>query len=195
MTTIRGRGGHPMTGNPKEEEKEGIMGETHETENATYEEIELLADKVAHTMKEILQSNQENMQHTLIEMQNHLSLGQSELHLSLTNFQGGQDRMITVLEELNKHPGILSQFLMEQRHGKDPPLYCGNHEASGSHGGNGNQEESIHRVQMEEHHSNDGGPISSHTLSRTTPRPYMPTFLDTQRREANVSYSENMGEE
>jgi hypothetical protein len=31
--------------------------------------------------------------------------------------------MIIVLEELTKHEGILSQFLMEQRHGKDPPLY------------------------------------------------------------------------
>jgi len=30
------------------------MGETHETENTTYEETELLADKVAHTVKEIL---------------------------------------------------------------------------------------------------------------------------------------------
>jgi hypothetical protein len=103
--------------------------------------------------------------------------------------------MITVLEELNKHQGILSQFLMERRHGKDAPLYGGNHEASGSCGGNGNHEESIHRGQMEEHRSSDGGPIPSHTLSRTTPMPYMPTFLDTQRREANVSDSKNLGEE
>jgi hypothetical protein len=151
MTRRRGCGGQPVTGNPEEEEHEGSMGETHETKNATYEETELLADKVAQTMKEVLQSNQESMQHTLAEMQNHLSLGQSELQLSLTNFQRGQDRMITVLEELSKHQGILSQFLMEQRHGKDPPLYGGNHEASGSRGGNGNHEESIHRGQMEEH--------------------------------------------
>jgi hypothetical protein len=54
MTKRRGRGGHPVTGNPKEEEQEGSMGETHETKNATYEDTELLADKVAQTMKEIL---------------------------------------------------------------------------------------------------------------------------------------------
>jgi hypothetical protein len=143
-----------MIGNPEEEEKEGSMGEKHETKNATYEETELLADKVSHRVKEILHSNQESMQHTLAKIQNHLSLGQSELHLSLTNFQRGQDRMITVLEEQNKHQGILSQFLMEQRHGKYPPLYGGNHEVVGSHGGNGNHEESIHKGQMEKHHSN-----------------------------------------
>jgi hypothetical protein len=97
----------------KKEEHEGSMGETHGTKNATYEETELLADKVAQTMKEVLQGNQESMQHTLAEMHNHLSLGQSELHLSLTKFQRGQDRMIKVLEEMNKHQGILSQFLME----------------------------------------------------------------------------------
>jgi hypothetical protein len=65
MTRRRGRGGYPVIGNPEEEEKEGSMGETHETKNATYEETELLEDKVAHTMKDILQRNQENMQHTL----------------------------------------------------------------------------------------------------------------------------------
>jgi hypothetical protein len=43
-----------VTGNPEEEEQEGSMGVTPETKNATYEEIELLADKVAHTVKEIL---------------------------------------------------------------------------------------------------------------------------------------------
>jgi hypothetical protein len=84
---------------------------------------------------------------------------------------------------------------MEQRHGKDPPLYGGNHEASGSRGGNGNHEEYIHRGQMEEHRSNDGGSIPSHTINRTTPRPYMPTFIDTQRRDANALDLESLGEE
>jgi hypothetical protein len=195
MTRRRGHGGQPVTGNPEEEEQEVSMGETHETKNATYEETELLADKVAQTMKDVLQSSQETMQHTLAGMQNHLSLGQAELKLSLTNFQKGQDRMIALLEEQSKHQGILSQFLMEQRHGKDPPLFGGNHEASGSRGGNGNHEESIHRGQMEEHRSNDRGSIPSHTISRTTPRSYMPTFLDTQRRDANALDSESLGDE
>jgi hypothetical protein len=37
------------------------MGETHETKNSTYEETELLVDKVAQTMKDALQSSQETM--------------------------------------------------------------------------------------------------------------------------------------
>jgi hypothetical protein len=56
-------------------------------------------------------------------------------------------------------------------------------------------EESIHRGQMEEHRSNEGLSILSHTLNKTTPRPYMPTFLNTQRREANALDSESLGEE
>ena len=84
---------------------------------------------------------------------------------------------------------------MEQRHGKDPPLFGGNHEASGSREGNVNHEESIHRGQMEEHRSNDGGSIPSHTINKTTPRTYLPTFLDTQRRDANALDSESFGDE
>jgi hypothetical protein len=61
--------------------------------------------------------------------------------------------MIALLEEQSKHQGILSQYLMEQRHGKDPPLFGGNHDASGSRGGNGNHEESIHKGHVEEHGS------------------------------------------
>jgi hypothetical protein len=49
------------------------------------------------------------------------------------------------MEEQSKHQGILSQYLMEQRHGKDPPLFGGINYASGSHGGNGNHDESIHK--------------------------------------------------
>jgi hypothetical protein len=108
MTRRRGCGGHPVTINPKEEEQEVSMGETHETENATYDETELLAYKITQTMKDVLQSNQENMQHTLAGMQNHLCLGEAELKLSLTNFQKGQDRMIALLEEQSKHQNILS---------------------------------------------------------------------------------------
>jgi hypothetical protein len=113
MTKRRGRGGQPVTGIPEGEEPEVSMGETHETENATSEEAEILADKVAQAMKDALQNSQETMQRNLEEMQNHLSLGQAELKLSFANFQRGQDRMIALMEEQSKHQGILSQYLME----------------------------------------------------------------------------------
>jgi hypothetical protein len=171
------------------------MGETHETENVTSEEAEILAEKVAQTMQNALENNQEAMECNLEEMQNHLSLGQAELKLSFASLQRGQDIMIAMLEEQSKHQGILSQYLMEQRHGKDPPLFGGSHDAGGSRGGNGNHEESIHIGHVGEHGPNDGIPIPSHTASRTTPRPYMPSFLDTQRREANALDSKSLGDE
>jgi hypothetical protein len=126
------------------------------------------------------------MQHDLEKIQNHLSLGQAELKLSFTSFQRGKDKMIALLEEQSKHQGILSQYLMEQRHGKYPPLFGGSHDAGGSRGGNGNHEESIHIGHVGEPGPNVGIPIPSHTTSKTTPRLYIHTFLDTWRREANA---------
>jgi hypothetical protein len=75
MTRRRGRGGQPVTGILEGEEPEVSMGETHETKNATSEEAEILAEKVAQTMQNALQNSQESMQRNLEEMQNHLSLG------------------------------------------------------------------------------------------------------------------------
>ena len=88
------------------------------------------------------------MQHNLEDMHNHLSLGREKLKLSFANFQRGQDKMIALMEEQSKHHGILSQYLREQRHGKYPPLFGGNHGASGSHEGNGNHEKSIHKCHI-----------------------------------------------
>jgi hypothetical protein len=59
MSKRGGRGGQPVIGIREEKEHEGIMGETHEIENATYEDTELFIDKLAQTMKEVLQGNQE----------------------------------------------------------------------------------------------------------------------------------------
>jgi hypothetical protein len=84
---------------------------------------------------------------------------------------------------------------MEQRHGKDPPLFGGNHDASGSQGGNGNHEESIHKGHAEGHRLNEGMLTQSHIASRSTPRPYMPTFLDAQRRDNNALNQESLGDE
>jgi hypothetical protein len=88
--------------------------------------------------------------------------------------------MIALMEEQSKHQGILSQYLMEQRHGKYPPLFGESHDASRSHGGNGNHEESIHKFHAEGHRPNDGTPIQFHTARKTTHRPYMHTFLYAQ---------------
>jgi hypothetical protein len=66
----------------------------------------------------------------------------------------------------------ISHYLMEKIHGKDPPLFGGNHDTSGSHGGNGNHEESIHKGHVERHRPNEGIPTQSHTTRISTPRPY-----------------------
>jgi hypothetical protein len=59
-------------------------------------------------------------------------------------FSRGQDRKISLLEERAKTQQIVFQYLMEQKHGKDAPTFEGNNGGSGSQGGKGNQEESIH---------------------------------------------------
>jgi hypothetical protein len=134
MPRRRGRGGQPLTGNSEEENQEVSMGETQESEEA------LLAERVFDT----LQNNQGILQHHLGEMQDHLSKGQADLKISLMEFSKGQDRMISLLEEQARTQRIVCQYLMEQKHGKDAPTFGGNNGASGSQGGNGNQEESIH---------------------------------------------------
>jgi hypothetical protein len=68
---------------------------------------------------------------------------------------------------------------MEQKHGKDPPMFQGNNDASSSHGGNGNHEEFTHKGPRESVASH------SHVASRATPRPYFPTFINTQQRDYN----------
>jgi hypothetical protein len=103
--------------------------------------------------------------------------------------------MIALMEKQSKHQGILSQYLMEQRHGRDPPLFGGNNDVSGSHGGNGNHEESIHKGYAEGNRTNEGLPTQSNTTSIYTPRPYMPTFLDAQKRDTNSLNHESLGDE
>jgi hypothetical protein len=162
------------------------MGETHETKNVVSEEATLLAERLIQTMNDTLQNNQVIMQYSLEEMQNHLSMGHAKLKICFTNFQKGQDRMIAIMEEQRKHHSILSQFLMEQRHGKDPPLFGGNQGAGGSHRGTCHDEESGHKDHAEDTRSFRGTHSHSHIASRTTPRPYMPTFLEARPRDTNA---------
>ena len=57
MTRRRGHGGQPASSIREGEEPEVSMGETHETENATSEEVAFLAERVTQTMNDALQNN------------------------------------------------------------------------------------------------------------------------------------------
>jgi hypothetical protein len=74
---------------------------------------------------------------------------------------------------------------MEQRHGKNPPLFGGNQVVGGSQGGMDHDEESGHKDHTEDPKSSRGTHSHSHMASRTTPRPYMPTFLEARPRDTN----------
>jgi hypothetical protein len=113
-------------------------------------------------------------------MEDHLSKGQANLKLSLVNFQRGQDIMISLMEEKSRKHCILSQYLMEQKHGKDPPVFGGNDDSNGSH-----------------HFKGPTGsvPSHSHVSSRATPRPYFPTFRNTQQRDYNPLNQDTMEDE
>jgi hypothetical protein len=95
--------------------------------------------------------------------------------------------MIEIMEEQRKHHDIVSHFLLEQRRGREPPLFGGNQGANGSHRGNENYEQYPRKYQAKERRSTEGMPTHSHMASRTIPtRPYMPTFLEAQRRDTNA---------
>jgi len=71
------------------------------------------------------------------------------------------------------------QLLLQMTHaGKGPEIYA-NKEASGSHGGTRPQQEHSPHYHTEGQ-SYGGGAPQGPTHSRTTPRPYLPTFLDNQ---------------
>jgi hypothetical protein len=91
--------------------------------------------------------------------------------------------MISIMEEQCKHQGILSKFLMEKIHGKDPPLFKGNQGDVGSQGGTGHDEEFGQKDHTEEPKLFKGTHSHSHMDSRTTPGPYIPTFLEAWPRE------------
>jgi hypothetical protein len=62
--------------------------------------------------------------------------------------------------------------------GKGPEIYA-KREASGSHGGTRHQQEHIPHYHTEGYNYGGGAP-QGQTYSRTTPRPYLPSFLDNQ---------------
>jgi len=55
-----------------------------------------------------------------------------------------------------------------------------------------NYEKSPRKYHVEERRSIEGIPTHSHMASRTTPRPYIPTFLEAQRRNTNSLGYENL---
>jgi hypothetical protein len=117
------------------------------------------------------------------ELQHSINVTQSTLvhHLqeNQETVRRGQVEMTETLRKVNESQERLSQLLMQMTHaGKGPEVYA-NREASGSHGGARPQQEHNPHYHTEGQ-SYGGGAPQGQTYSRTTPRPYLPTFLDTQ---------------
>jgi hypothetical protein len=91
----------------------------------------------------------------------------------------GQSELRETLEKVNANQDKISQALLHLTHGgKGPEMYA-NKEASGSHGGYRHQQEHIPHYHTEGQ-SHGGGAPQGQTHSRTTHRPYLPSFLDEQ---------------
>jgi hypothetical protein len=87
--------------------------------------------------------------------------------------------MTETMERVNASQERLVQLLMQITHvGKGPEAYA-NREASGSHGGARPQQEHSPHYHTKGL-SYGGGAPQGKTHSRTTHRPYLPTFLDNQ---------------
>jgi hypothetical protein len=117
------------------------------------------------------------------ELQHSINQTQSTLvhHLqeNQETVRRGQIEMTETLERVNASQERLAQLLLQMTHaGKGPKVYA-NREASGSHGGTRPQQEHSPRYHTEGQ-SYGGGAPQGPTHSRTTPRPYLPTFLDNQ---------------
>ena len=87
--------------------------------------------------------------------------------------------MRETLERVNSIQEKIVQFLLQMTHeGKGPEIYE-NKEANGSHG-----ETRPHKEKIFHYHTEGnifgGGDSKGITDSITTPRPYLPTFLDNQ---------------
>jgi hypothetical protein len=80
------------------------------------------------------------------------------------------------LRKVDENQTRITEFLMAMNHkGKGPKTYA-NKESSGSLGGN-----RYHQEHIPYHHSEGspgGGAPQGQTGSRTTPRPYLPSFTD-----------------
>jgi hypothetical protein len=83
------------------------------------------------------------------------------------------------LERVNASQDKIAQVLLHLTHGGKGPEVHANKEASESHGGTKHQQEHIPYYHTEGQ-SHGGGSPQGQTYSRTTSRPYLPSFLDEQ---------------
>jgi hypothetical protein len=91
----------------------------------------------------------------------------------------GQVEMTETLKKVSESQERISQLIMKMNHGGKGPKTYANREASGSHGGHRHQQEHIPYYHIEGQ-SHGGGAPQGQTYNRTTPRPYLPSFLDEQ---------------
>jgi hypothetical protein len=88
----------------------------------------------------------------------------------------GQAEIAETLRKVDENQTRIAKMLMAMNHkGKGPESYA-NKETSGSHGGNRYQQEHIPYHHSEGSHG--GGAPQGQTGSRSTPRPYLPSFID-----------------
>jgi hypothetical protein len=91
----------------------------------------------------------------------------------------GQVEMTKTLRKVNEIQERITQLLMKMNQGgKGLEIYA-NKEASGSHVETRHQQENIPHYHNEGYKYGGGAPLGQ-THSRTTPRPYLPSFLDNQ---------------
>jgi hypothetical protein len=83
------------------------------------------------------------------------------------------------LKKVSDSQELISWLLMQMNHGGKVPETYGNKEASGSQGGYRHQQEHIPHYHTEGQ-SHGGGAPQGQAHSRTTHRPYLPSFLDEQ---------------
>jgi hypothetical protein len=82
------------------------------------------------------------------------------------------------LEKVSVNQTLISQILLDMTHGGKGPRKYANREASGSHGGNRHQQEYVPYHHSEGSHG--GGASQGQVGNRTTPRSYLPSFMDEQ---------------
>jgi hypothetical protein len=127
---------------------------------------------------QILAGFSKELQHSINQTQSTLV---HHLQENQETVRKGQLEITETLERVNASQEKLAQLLLQMTHaGKGPEAYA-NREASGSHGGTRHQQEYSPHYHTEGQSYGGGAPQGA-THSRATPRPYLPKFLDNQRR-------------
>jgi hypothetical protein len=124
-----------------------------------------MIEGIARDLQRSIEVSQSDLVHHLQESQEATRRGQAEISETLKKVSDSQE--------------MISRLLMQMTHGGKGPETYANKEASGSQGGNKHQQEHIPYYHTEGQ-SHGGGAPQGQTHSRTTHRPYLPSFLDEQ---------------